>query len=134
MNVNSNDTPQQNVTAIDDLSCRDTLRAFYISNSEFPVHVIHLNGLPDIALTCFANELFGILSPSSVRGYVRELLLFVNWVRQDAVALAQGWDICSEPLKVRSALREYLTVVAQCRITVRPDMLRLRAAYINRSS
>src|SRR5260370_20609903 len=96
MNVNSNDTPQQNVTAIDDLSCRDPLRAFYISNSEFPVHVIHLNGLPDIALTCFANELFGILSPSSVLGYVRELLLFVNWVRQDAVALAQGWDICSE--------------------------------------
>jgi hypothetical protein len=65
---------------------------------------------------------------------VRELLQFVNWSRRDAVALAQCWDIYSEPSKVRNAVREYLTVAAKCRITVRPDTLGLRAAYINTSS
>ena len=115
-------------------SARNALHAVYVRTSEFPVQVIQTDGLPEIALTCFGNELLGILSPSSVRGYVRDLLQFVNWVRQDCVALAQGWDIYAEPRKVRCAIKEYLTVVAQCRITLRPDMLGLRAAYINPTS
>jgi integrase len=112
----------------------DELRAVYVPGSLFLVHVVQTNGLPEIALTCFANELFSILSPGSVRGYVRELLLFVNWARRDSVALAQGWNLYGEPSKVRSAVREYLTVVAQCRIALRPDTLGLRVAYINQTS
>jgi hypothetical protein len=108
--------------------------AIYVPGSEFPAHVIQTSGLPEIALTCFANELFTILSPGSVRGYIRELLLFVNWARQDSVALVQGWSLYGEPSKVRSAVREYLTVVAQCRVTLRPDTLGLRVAYVNQTS
>jgi hypothetical protein len=49
-------------------SAQVALHAAYVGASEFPVQVIQTNGLPEIALTCYANELLGILSPSSVRG------------------------------------------------------------------
>jgi hypothetical protein len=54
------------------------LRAVYVEGGQFPVHVVQENGLPDIALTVFANDLSRILSASSVRGYVRETLAFLN--------------------------------------------------------
>jgi integrase len=110
------------------------LRAIYVRDGQFRIHVISTDGLPEIPLTAFANELFSILSESSVPGYIRELLQFVNWSRRDAVSLGQGWDIYGDPCQVRNAVREYLTVAAQCRITVRPDTLGLRAAYINATS
>jgi integrase len=126
--------PAMNLGCAENAAGGDVLRAVYVPGSEFPVHVVQTNGLPEVPLTCFANELFTILSPSSVRGYVRELLLFVNWVRHDSVACAQRWTLYGEPPKVRSAMREYLTAVAQCRVILRPDMLGIRVAYINQTS
>jgi hypothetical protein len=37
-----------------------TLRALYAAHAEFPLHVLE-NGLPDVPLTVFANELYRIL-------------------------------------------------------------------------
>ena len=108
-----------------------TLRALYAAHGEFPVHVVRENGLPDVALTVFANELRRILSDNSVRGYVRETLAFVNWCATDPVTRARQWHWTAEPPLVRHAVRQYLTVAAECRITVRPDTLGLKASYIN---
>jgi hypothetical protein len=108
-----------------------TRRALYTAHGEFPVHVVRENGLPDIALTVFANDLRRILSDSSVRGYVRETLAFVNWCAADPVTRARDWRWDAEPPQVRHAVRQYLTVAAECRITVRPDTLGLKVSYIN---
>lgn len=110
------------------------LRAVYVANGEFPVHVVRDNGLPDLALTVFANELRRILSDTSLRGYVRETLAFVNWCASDPVTRARQWYWNADPSQVRHAVRQYLTVAAECRITVRPDTLGLKASYINASA
>lgn len=106
-------------------------RAVYGGTGEFPVHIVGENGLPDVALTVFANELYRSLSTSSVRGYVREALSFVNWCGRDRVTQARGWHWHAEPPQVRHAVRQYLTVAAECRITIRPDTLGLKASYVN---
>ena len=103
----------------------------YGRTGEFPVHIVQENGLPDVALTVFANELRRTLSDGSVRGYVRETVAFVNWCAGDPVTQARGWHWQAEPPQVRHAVRQYLTVAAECRITVRPDTLGLKASYIN---
>ena len=108
-----------------------TVRALYSGSGEFPVHVVRENGLPDVPLTVFAHELRRILSANSVRGYVRETLAFVNWCAADPVTQARQWHWQAEPPLVRHAVRQYLTVAAECRITVRPDTLGLKASYIN---
>jgi integrase len=108
-----------------------TVRAVYGGTGEFPVHIVQDNGLPDMALTLFANDLRRILSDSSVRGYLRETVAFVNWCACDPVTQARGWHWQAEPPQVRHAVRQYLTVAAECRITVRPDTLGLKASYIN---
>ena len=108
-----------------------TVRALYNGSGEFPVHVVRENGLPDVPLTVFAHELRRILSANSVRGYVRETLAFVNWCAADPVTQARQWHWQAEPPLVRHAVRQYLTVAAECRITVRPDTLGLKASYIN---
>lgn len=107
------------------------LRALYTAHGAFRVHVVQENGLPDVALTVFANDLRRMLSDSSVRGYVRETLAFVNWSASDPVARTRHWHWHAEPAQVRHAVRQYLTVAAACRITVRPDTLGLKASYIN---
>ena len=108
-----------------------TVRALYGGSEEFPVHVVRDNGLPDLALTIFANELRRTLSDGSVRGYLRETLAFVNWCATDPVTQARQWHWQAEPSQVRHAVRQYLTVAAECRITVRPDTLGLKVSYIN---
>lgn len=108
-----------------------TLRALYVADGAYPVHVVQENGLPHVALTVFANDLRRILSVSSVRGYVREVLCFVNWCTNDSVTRARQWHWQAEPPQVRHAVRQYLTVAAECRITVRPDTLGVKASYIN---
>lgn len=108
-----------------------TLRALYTANGVYRVHVVQENGLPDIALTVFANDLRRILSDGSVRGYVRETLAFVNWCASDPVVQSRRWHWQAEPAQVRHAVRQYLTVGAECRITVRPDTLGVKASYIN---
>jgi integrase len=63
--------------------------------------------------------------------YVREILSFVNWCASDPVTRARQWHWNAEPPQVRHAVRQYLTVAAKCRITVRPDTLGLKASFIN---
>jgi hypothetical protein len=50
------------------------MRAVYGGTGDFAIHVVRENGLPDVALTVFANDLRRILSDGSVRGYLRESL------------------------------------------------------------
>jgi hypothetical protein len=109
----------------------ESLHAVYVDSRQFPVHVVQENGLPDVALTVFANELRRILSDTNVRGCVRETLAFVNWCASDPVTRARQWHWQAEPPQVRHAVRQYLTVAAECRITIRPDTLGLKASYIN---
>jgi hypothetical protein len=58
-------------------------------------------------------------------------LAFVNWCASDPVTLARHWHWNAEPPQVRQAVRQYLTVAAECRITVRPDTLGVKASYVN---
>jgi len=107
------------------------VRAVYRGTGDFPIHIVQENGLPDLGLTVFANELRRILSDGSVRGYLRETLAFVNWCATDPVTRTRQWAWDAEPSLVRQALRQYLTVAAECRVTVRPDTLGLKASYVN---
>lgn len=107
------------------------VRAVYRGTGDFAIHVVREDGLPDVALTVFANELRRILSDNSVRGYVRETLAFVNWCASDPVTQARQWRWNADPPQVRHAVRQYLTVAAECRITVRPDTLGLKVSYVN---
>lgn len=50
-----------------------TLPALYTAHGAFPVHVVRKNGLPDVALTVFANDLHRILSDSSVWLHPRDV-------------------------------------------------------------
>jgi len=107
------------------------VRAVYGGTGDFAIHVVRENGLPDVALTVFANDLRRILSHGSVRGYLRESLAFVNWCARDPVTTARGWHWHAEPPQVRHAIRQYLTIAAECRITIRPDTLGVKASYVN---
>jgi hypothetical protein len=107
------------------------LRSLYVKGSEFPIQVVRSDGLPEVALTTFANEMRTVLSEGSVYAYLREVLAFANWAGKDNVAQKCGWHLYSEPRGVRNLLREYLTVVGQCKVTHRPDTLGVRVAYVN---
>jgi site-specific recombinase XerD len=107
------------------------LRSLRVKGSEFPIQVVCANGLPEIALTVFANEMLTRLSEGSVHAYLREVLAFANWSISDEVSRKHEWRLYGEPREVRNLLREYLTVVGQCRVTQRPDTLGVRVAYVN---
>jgi site-specific recombinase XerD len=107
------------------------LRFLRAKGSEFPLQVVRSDGLPEVALTTFANEMLTMLSEGSVHAYLREVLAFANWSGNDGVARKQGWRLYGDPREVRNLLREYLTVVGQCRVTQRPDTLGMRVAYVN---
>jgi len=109
----------------------ERLRVQHVRGSDFPIQVIRADGLPDLALTTFANRMLTMLSCGTVRGYVREVLAFVNWAARDSVAATQEWRAFGEPREVRNLLREYLTVVGECRILQRPDTMGLRTTYVN---
>jgi hypothetical protein len=64
-----------------------TLQALYTTDGAFPVHVVHENGLPNVALTVFANDLRRILSDSSVRGYA---IVDEAMIREAAVKMNRG--------------------------------------------
>lgn len=107
------------------------LHCIFGIEGEFPIQVVRGDGLPEVALTIFANDLRRSLADGSVRGYIRELLVFANWTLRDSVAAVNRWQLYGEPREVRNLLREYLTVVGECRITQRPDTLGLRVTYVN---
>jgi integrase len=116
------------------LDRRRQLRCIFGSQGDFPIQVVRADGLPEVYLTIFANDLRRSLAPGSVRGYIRELLIFANWTLSDSVAALNRWRLYGEPREVRNLLREYLTVVGECRIAQRPDTLGLRVTYVNVTS
>ncbi len=64
--------------------------------------VVRSDGLPDVSLTLFANDLLKSLSPSSVPIYMREVLAAVDWAQSDAIVLRNGWSILGPPAEVRN--------------------------------
>lgn len=107
------------------------LRVKAAPESRFPLQVLRADGMPELPLTVFADELRRVLSPGSAYAYVREVVLFANWAQKDAIAAAQGWRLYGEPREVRNLAEEYLTTVGECRVTRRPDTLGIRVAYVN---
>jgi len=96
--------------------------------------VVRPDGLPDVALTLFANELLKSLSESSVPIYLRAILDLANWALADRAVTLQRWELLGPPQGVRNLLREYLTVATQCKLVIRPDLVGLRVTYINATS
>jgi integrase len=97
----------------------------------FRYQVVDADGLPEIALTLFAQDQLRSLSESSIPIYFREILLFANWATIDRIAVTQRWNIFGSPHEVRALLREYLMVGAHCKVTVRADLCGLKASYVN---
>jgi integrase len=112
-------------TASGKLVCR------WVSVSGFRVQVVRPDGLPEVPLTVYGNALLTMLSEGSVRGYLREVIVFANWADGEAVLGRQAGRLYGDPREVRNLIREYLTVVGECRITQRPDTVGVRAAYVN---
>jgi len=100
----------------------------------WPYMVVSATGLPDLPLTLFANELRHSLSQASIRVYVREVLSLANWASTDAVSRRNQWNLLASPEQVRHLVREYLSVGAHCKVTVRPDTLGLSVTYVERGS
>ena len=96
--------------------------------------VVRSDGLPDVSLTLFADELLKSLSPSSVPIYMREVLAAIDWAQSDAIVLRNRWSILGQPAEVRNILREYLTVAAKCKLTTRPDRLGVKVTYVCQTS
>ena len=96
-------------------------------------HVVRPDGLPDVALTLFANEQLKSLSASSVPVYVREIVGLLNWARTDQVVLKEAWSLTGSPAAVRNLIREYLCVGAKCKLTTRPDTLGLKVTYVKQT-
>jgi integrase len=103
-------------------------------NLDHQYQVVRSDGLPDVSLTLFANDLLKSLSPSSVPIYVREVLAAVDWAQNDAIVLRNGWGILGPPDEVRNIFREYLTVAAKCKLTTRPDRLGVKVTYVCQTS
>lgn len=92
------------------------------------------DGLPDVQLTLFADDLLKSLSPSSVPIYMRELVAILGWAPCDPVVVRNGWNLYGPPPVVRNIIREYLTVAAKCKVTSRADRLGLKIAYVCQTS
>ena len=107
------------------------LRSLRVKGSEFPIQVVRSDGLPEIALTTFANEMLTMLSEGTAHAYLREVLAFANWCGSDEVARKHGWRLYGDPREVRNLLREYMAVVGQCKVSQRPDTLGVRVVYVN---
>ena len=106
-----------------------------ISTPEFShqYQVVREDGLPDVALTLFAEELLKSLSPSSVPIYMREALSGFNWVAADDVVIRNRWSLFGPPVEVRNAVREYLTVGAKCKLQARQDRLGVKVTYVRQT-
>ena len=98
----------------------------------WPQVVVSATGVPDLPLTVFASELRHSLSQASIRVYVREVLALANWASTDSLSLQNRWSLLGSPEEVRHLVREYLTVGAHCKVTVRPDSLGLAVTYVER--
>ena len=96
--------------------------------------VVRADGLPDVPLTLFANDLLKSLSPSSVPIYMREVLAAFDWAQSDDIVLRNRWSLLGTPAEVRNVLREYLIVAAKCKLTTRADRLGVKVTYVCQTS
>src|SRR6516165_682392 len=103
-------------------------------NLDHQYQVVRADGLPDVPLTLFANDLLKSLSPSSVPIYMREVLAAFDWAQSDAIVLRNRWSLNGDPAEVRNVLREYLTVAAKCKLTTRADRLGVKVTYVCQTS
>jgi hypothetical protein len=99
-------------------------------NLDHQYQVVRADGLPDVRLTMFANDLLKSLSPSSVPIYMREVLAAFDWAQSDEIVLRNHWSLLGQPVEVRNVLREYLTVAAKCKLTSRADRLGVKITYV----
>ena len=104
----------------------------FVQNQDraYRYHIVQPDGLPELFLTLFANELARSLSEASVPAYLREVVSFANWTSRDAISRTQGWHLYGKPHEVRNALREYLSVGTKCKLTTRPDTLGVKVTYV----
>jgi len=106
-----------------------------VSTPELPHQhqVVREDGLPDVVLTLFAEDLLKSLSPSSVPVYMREVVSVFNWAGTDKVVAQNQWSLFGSPVEVRNIVREYLTVGAKCKLRRRPDRLGMQVTYVHPS-
>ena len=95
--------------------------------------VVRDDGLPDVVLTLFAEDLLKSLSPSSVPIYMREVVAAFNWAVDDKVVIQNQWSLLGSPVEVRNIVREYLTMGAKCKLRRRPDRLGVQVTYVHPS-
>jgi hypothetical protein len=105
-----------------------------VDSASYRYHVVQDNGLPDEPLTSFVEEQRQCLAEGSVVLYARELLAFLNWSQSDPIAVRNGWTSSGSNREIRQLVRQYLTVAANCKISLRPDQLGLKVAYVNQTS
>jgi len=110
------------------------LQLVRVKGSSYRYHVARSDGLPDEPLTAFIDEQCHCLAEGSVALYARELLAFLNWSQSDAIAIRNGWSAFGSISEVRQLVRQYLFVAASCKVTIRPDQLGLKVAYVNESA
>lgn len=110
------------------------LQLVRVKGSSYRYHVVRSDGLPDEPLTAFVEQQRHCLAEGSVALYVRELIAFLNWSQSDPIVVRNGWTALNSSVEVRQLVRQYLTVAANCKITVRPDQLGLKVAYVNETS
>jgi integrase len=110
------------------------LQLVRVKDSSYRYHVVRSDGLPDEPLTAFIEEQRHCLAEGSVALYARELLAFLNWSQSDAISVRNGWTVSGSITVVRQLVRQYLSVAATCKITVRADQLGLKVAYVNESA
>lgn len=110
------------------------LQLVRVKGSGYRYHVVRSDGLPDEPLTAFIEEQRHCLAEGSVALYARELLAFLNWSQTDPIVVRNGWTVQASSIQVRQLVRQYLTVAANCKVSVRPDQLGLKVAYVNETS
>jgi integrase len=110
------------------------LKLLSTPSSTYRYQVVRSDGLPDVELTLFADDQMKALSPSSVPLYLREIISFINWSACDPIVAGNGWTVFGTPVEVRNVVKQYLTVAARCKVVVRPDMVGLKATYVNETS
>ncbi len=99
-------------------------------NLFYHYQVVRPDGLPDIPLTLFVNELKNWLADSSIAIYAREILRFFTWASVDRTCLENGWSALGSAETVRSLIHRYLVVEARCQATRRPDWNGLKVTFV----
>lgn len=95
--------------------------------------VVRPDGLPDIPLTLFVNELKDCLADSSIAIYAREILRFFTWASVDQTCLENGWSPSGSAEIVRNLIHRYLIVEARCQATRRPDWDGLKVTFVRQN-